>query len=45
MWRARRPMGLTPLPAAVLAEAPHRRLGWFMGRVDIDGVEPAGMIA
>ena len=45
MWRAQRPMGLTPLPAAVLAEAPHRRLGWFMGRVDIDGVEPAGMIA
>ena len=44
MWRARRPMGLTPLPAVVLAEPPHRRLGWFMGRIDIDGVEPAGMI-
>lgn len=45
MWRARRPMGLTPLPAVVLAEPPHRRLGWFMGRIDIDGVEPAGMIS
>jgi hypothetical protein len=43
LWRARRPMGLTVLPDAVLALEPTRRLGWFLGRVSIDGVEPAGV--
>lgn len=42
LWRARRPMGLTPLPEAVRRLAPHDRLGWFLGRVHVDGVEPAG---
>jgi len=42
LWRARRPMGLTPLPDAVRRLAPHDRLGWFLGRVSLDGVEPAG---
>ncbi len=43
LWRARRPMGLTVLPDAVLALEPTRRLGWFLGRVSVDGVEPAGV--
>jgi maleylpyruvate isomerase len=44
LWRARRPMGLTPLPEAVRRLAPHERLGWFLGRVHVDGVEPAGPV-
>jgi maleylpyruvate isomerase len=42
-WRARKPMGLTPLPRAALAAPPHDRLAWFVGRLDIVGLEPAGM--
>lgn len=42
-WRARKPMGLTPLPRAALAAPPHDRLAWFVGRLDIAGLEPAGM--
>lgn len=41
MWTARQPMGLTSLPAAVLATAPSLRLAWLMGRVSIDGVAAA----
>jgi len=41
LWRARQPMGLTPLPDAALAVAPPDRLAWLMGRADIDGLEPA----
>jgi maleylpyruvate isomerase len=38
-WAARRPMGLTALPPAVVALPPHRRMAWFMGRVDVPGLE------
>jgi len=38
LWRARRPIGLTPLPPQVLATAPHERLFWFLGRTEIEGV-------
>ncbi len=41
LWRARQPMGLTPLPDAALAAAPPDRLAWLMGRADIEGLEPA----
>ena len=44
LWRARRPMGLTPLPAEVRRLAPHERLGWFLGRVHLDGVPPPDAI-
>ncbi len=43
LWTARQPMGLTPLPAGVLALAPTDRLAWFTGRTDVDGLEPAGV--
>ncbi|MGH2475644.1 MAG: maleylpyruvate isomerase family mycothiol-dependent enzyme [Candidatus Limnocylindrales bacterium] len=43
LWKARQPMGLTPLPDAVLTRPPHERLAWLMGRVVIDGVLPAGV--
>ena len=40
-WAARRPMGLTVLPAAALAQSPARRLAWLLGRGTIAGLEPA----
>lgn len=43
LWRARRPMGLTPLPEAALARPPHERLAWLLGRGSIDGLDPAGI--
>ena len=43
VWRARKPMGLTPLPPAVLAVPPGDRLAWMVGRNEIEGVEPAGL--
>lgn len=43
LWAARRPMGLTALPAAALSAAPATRLAWLLGRATIDGLEPAGI--
>lgn len=43
LWTARQPMGLTPLPAAALALTPTDRLGWLTGRIDVDGLAPAGI--
>jgi maleylpyruvate isomerase len=42
-WQARKPMGLTPLPELALALDPATRLAWMMGRVEIDGLEPANL--
>jgi maleylpyruvate isomerase len=42
-WKARQPMGLTPLPEAVLRLPEHDRLAWLFGRLVVDGVEPAGV--
>ena len=44
LWRARKPMGLTPLPAEALALPPATRLAWMMGRVEIDGLAPAHVL-
>lgn len=43
LWRARKPMGMTPLPDAALAVEPPTRLAWMMGRTDIDGLAPADL--
>lgn len=43
-WKSRGSMGMNDLPAAVATRAPHERLGWLLGRVDIDGVPPAGLM-
>ena len=43
LWRAGKPMGLTPLPEAALRTPPPRRLAWMMGRADIDGLGPANI--
>lgn len=44
LWRARKPMGLTPLPDEALRLPPAVRLAWMMGRVDVDGLGPAGLL-
>ena len=43
LWTARKPMGMTPLPDAALALDPPTRLAWMMGRVDVEGLDPAGL--
>jgi hypothetical protein len=43
-WKSRGSMGMTDLPAAVLRLDPARRLAWLLGRLDVDGVAPAGMM-
>ncbi len=43
LWAARRPMGLTQLPAEALAAPPARRLAWLLGRGTIEGLGPAGI--
>ena len=43
LWRARKPMGLTPLPEAALRLPPATRLAWMMGRVDVDALPPADL--
>ena len=41
LWRARKPMGLTPLPDAALRLPPATRLAWMMGRTEVAGLPPA----
>jgi maleylpyruvate isomerase len=41
LWRARKPMGMTTLPAAALALPAATRLAWLMGRVEVEGLDPA----
>jgi maleylpyruvate isomerase len=43
LWSARQPMGMTPLPDAVLELTPPDRVGWFTGRLVVDDVPPAGI--
>jgi maleylpyruvate isomerase len=40
-WAARQPMGMTSLPAEVVALPEPDRLAWLTGRRDLPGVEPA----
>lgn len=40
-WRATRPMGMGSLPAPVREASDNRKVAWFLGRLEIDGV-PAG---
>jgi len=44
VWDSRRPMGLTGLPPAALAVSDHRRAAWLLGRAEIEGLEPAGLM-
>lgn len=42
-WNARKPMGATGLPHRALALPPVTRLMWLIGRISVDGLEPAGI--
>jgi maleylpyruvate isomerase len=44
LWASRRPMGLTSLPGEALALEPSHRLAWMLGRIAVDGLEPAGLL-
>lgn len=44
-WKARGSMGLTDLPALVATRPPRERLAWLLGRIDIDGLGPAGLLS
>jgi maleylpyruvate isomerase len=44
LWNARRPMGMTGLPDAALQAPPANRLAWLLGRAEIDGLPPAGIL-
>ena len=44
LWASRKPMGLTDLPRAAIAVAPSHRLAWLLGRAEIDGLAPAGIM-
>lgn len=39
-WRARQPMGMGALPAAVAALDENRRVAWFLGRLTVPGTDP-----
>lgn len=43
LWAARRPMGMTKLPAEAMAVTPAYRLAWLLGRAEIPGLEPPGI--
>ena len=43
LWKARQPMGMTPLPEAALIAPPPTRLAWLVGRTGIEGLEPAAI--
>jgi maleylpyruvate isomerase len=43
-WNSRRPMGMTGLPTAALAVPERQRLAWLLGRAEIAGLEPAGVL-
>lgn len=45
LWNARRPMGMTGLPAEALRATPNERLAWLLGRRDLDDLPPAGIYA
>lgn len=44
LWASRRPMGMTALPAAVITLDDRERLAWLLGRAEVAGVEPAGIM-
>jgi len=44
-WASRKPMGFTDLPGEALAVADRQRVAWLLGRAEISGVDPAGLLA
>ncbi|MGA1641886.1 MAG: maleylpyruvate isomerase N-terminal domain-containing protein [Ilumatobacteraceae bacterium] len=44
-WKSRGSMGLTDLPPAIATRPPRERLAWLLGRLHVDGLAPAGVMA
>ena len=44
-WKSRGSMGLTDLPPLVATRPPRERLAWLLGRLHVDGLAPAGVMA
>jgi maleylpyruvate isomerase len=44
LWASRKPMGMTTLPSAALVVPPRHRVAWLLGRAEINGLDPAGII-
>ncbi|MEO8266917.1 MAG: maleylpyruvate isomerase N-terminal domain-containing protein [Ilumatobacteraceae bacterium] len=44
LWASRKPMGLTDLPSEAIAVPPRHRVAWLLGRAEIDGLDPAGIM-
>ena len=44
-WASRKPMGFGDLPAAALAATDRQRVAWLLGRAEISGLDPAGLMA
>ena len=44
VWASRKPMGLTALPPDAIGVGPHHRVAWLLGRAEIDGLSPAGIM-
>ena len=44
LWASRKPMGMTDLPRLALAVSPNHRVAWLLGRAEIEGLDPAGIM-
>jgi len=44
LWASRKPMGMTGLPSEAMSVSDHHRLAWLLGRAEIDGLAPAGIM-
>jgi maleylpyruvate isomerase len=44
LWASRKPMGMTQLPPEVTAVTANHRVAWLLGRADVEGLGPAGIM-
>jgi maleylpyruvate isomerase len=44
LWASRKPMGMTALPSEAMSVGERHRLAWLLGRAEIDGLAPAGIM-
>jgi maleylpyruvate isomerase len=44
LWASRKPMGMTALPPEAKSVTDRHRLAWLLGRAEIDGLVPAGIM-
>jgi maleylpyruvate isomerase len=43
VWTSRQPMGLTGLPQMARSLSDHERLAWLLGRIEVPGLDAAGV--